>query len=187
MKRRSRSALKQRAAIAIGVVASLIAAVSVVMLLKGGGTSDDPSATRSDEASSLNGTGVTDSIEPEPSSGTPKSTGAPGGKGFASNAIDDPFGGEASDRRIYRVVITISSTGPAYIGYRYRDHRAMQTRVIDNSFTVSRSVRGPLPVAQAVAQVLERGSSATCRISVDGVVVSERTATGRYKVTVCAG
>ena len=52
---------------------------------------------------------------------------------------------------------------------------------------IGKSVRGPLPVAQLGVQVLSTATYVTCKISVDGVVVSTKTVRGANRVAVCVG
>ena len=60
-------------------------------------------------------------------------------------------------------------------------------RVADKNMVINKSVRGPLPVAQLGVQVLSTATYVTCKISVDGVVVSTKTVRGANRVAVCVG
>jgi len=186
MKRRTRSALKQRAAIAIGVVASLIAVVSLVMILRGDSDPVTASDTNSDGVSggtSDYGSGST-SADDEPSGSGVKKVGS---KDDPFAALPDPYASSHGSNKLYRVVMTLTSDGAINEGHDYRDGKKAGTQVGNKSITISRTVRGPLPVGRIGGQVLSTATYVTCTVTIDGTVVSKRTAHKPGYVAVCVG
>jgi hypothetical protein len=187
MKRRSRSHLKQRAAITLGVVASLVVALSLVMLLRSG--DGDPAS-----ASSLNSDGVSGGTS-DYGSGSSSADDEASGSGVKKvSTKDDPFGAlpnpyatSHGSNKLYRVVMTLTSDGAINEGHDFRDGKKAGTQVANKSVTISRTVRGPLPVGRIGGQVLSTATYVTCTVSIDGTVVSKRTAYKPGYVAVCVG
>ena len=186
MKRRSRSHLKQRAAITLGVVASLVAALSLVMLLRGG--DDDPASASNANSDGING-GTSDyssgssSADEDSGSGVKKV----GTKDDPFAALPDPYASSHGSNKLYKVVMTLTSDGAINEGHDFRDGKKAGTQVANKSVTISRTVRGPLPVGRIGGQVLSTATYVTCTVSVDGTVVSKRTAHKPGYVAVCVG
>ncbi|KRC64405.1 hypothetical protein ASE12_06255 [Aeromicrobium sp. Root236] len=187
MKRRTRSALKQRAAIAIGVVASLIAVVSVVMILRG----DSDPATASDTNSDGVSGGTSDYGSGSSSADDEKSSGSGvkkvGSKDDPFAALPDPYASSHGTNKLYNVVMTLTSDGAINEGHDYRDGKRAGTQVANKSITITRTVRGPLPVGRIGGQVLSTATYVTCTVTIDGTVVSRRTAHKPGYVAVCVG
>jgi hypothetical protein len=187
MKRSSRSRLKQRAAITLGVVASLVAAFSLVMLLRGG---DGDAAS----ASNLNSDGVSGGTSDygSGSSSADDEASASGVTPAASKKdpfadLPNPYATSHGSNKLYRVVMTLTSDGAINEGHDYRDGKKAGTQVANKSVTVSRTVRGPLPVGRIGGQVLSTATYVTCTVTIDGTVVSRRTAYKPGYVAVCVG
>ena len=94
--------------------------------------------------------------------------------------------GKGGDNTVHSFVMTASSDGGVYAGWRFRGGDD-GVRVADKNMVINKSVRGPLPVAQLGVQVLSTATYVTCKISVDGVVVSTKTVRGANRVAVCVG
>ncbi len=97
---------------------------------------------------------------------------------------EDPFKGTFDNKRFYDVTITVRSDGPVFIGYRFRSGTE-GPYVADRSKTITKRLRGPLPVAQVGVQVFSSSTYATCTIKIDGVTIAQGTAKGTNDVVVC--
>lgn len=104
------------------------------------------------------------------------------GKSFSAT---DPFASRAGDTRMHSVTITITADGAAYAGYRYRDGKRSDVRIVDRRFSITRSVRGPLPIVQIGVQVMSNSTWATCSIAIDGTTTNSQTVRGVNHVGVC--
>ena len=187
MKRRTRSHLKQRSAIALGVVASLVAAFALVMLLRGGdGDAAAGSYTNSDGVSggtSDYGTGSSSADAEAAGSAVTKA----GDKDDPFAALPNPYATSHGSNKLYKVVLTLTSDGAINEGHDFRDGKQAGTQVANKSITISRTVRGPLPVGRIGGQVLSTATYVTCTVTIDGTVVSKRTAYKPGYVAVCVG
>lgn len=96
----------------------------------------------------------------------------------------DPFGAGGTDNSVHTVTLTFTSDGAAYLGYKLRGGQS-DAKVVSKSYSVTRSVHGPLPVAYVVVQALSNATYATCTITIDGAVTNSETAKGRYNVIGC--
>ncbi|MEV7397056.1 hypothetical protein [Aeromicrobium sp. NPDC092404] len=187
MKRRFPSRLKQRAAVAIGVAAALVAALSLVMLLKGDtdpASASDPASDGLSGSTSDYGSGPTSAGDEESGSGVVKASSS---KDDPFAGMPDPYAGSHGTTKLYKVVMTLTSDGAINEGHDYRDGKRAGTQVADKSVTISRTVRGPLPVGRIGGQVLSTATYVTCSVSIDGTVVSRRTARKPGYVAVCVG
>lgn len=105
------------------------------------------------------------------------------GKGIST---DKPFASGFGDTRLHKVTVSVTGDGALNIGYRFRDGKDADSRVVTRSFSYTRSVHGPLPVVQIGVQVLYNATYATCSITIDGTTtVTRRSATGPGHIAVC--
>lgn len=181
---RTRAQKAAVAAMALGGVA--IASALLAMLLGGSSTDDDratapPSTTAPFEVFDAPPAGepaVTDvpTSTPTPSQDNPLA--------LLGKGAGDPFATTSGDTSKHRVTVTFTSDGSLYAGYRFRNG-GDGIQVADKTLTITRTVRGPLPVALAGVQALGNATYATCEIQVDGVTTIKQTAKGTNYVTVC--
>ncbi|MCW2749074.1 MAG: hypothetical protein JWR83_184 [Aeromicrobium sp.] len=107
--------------------------------------------------------------------------------GFTTGAsAGDPFANSVGDSSIHRVTISVTSDGAIYVGYRYRNGKK-GVKVANGSFSDSRTLHGPLPLAQVGVQVIGNGTYAICSVTIDGAKVVTYTAKGAGHVVVCTG
>lgn len=187
MRQRSRARRKQRAAIALGVVASLVAVFAALQIFTGDGEDDTAGGTGSSSTTtngSLLGDGPGASSEEDPAVAQ-KAADPDGSNPLA--ALPNPYAQSRGSNRLYRVTLQLTSDGAVYEGHDYRDGKRAGSSVINKTITINRTVRGPLPLARIGGQVLSNATYATCTITLDGVVVSTRTARKPGYVTVCVG
>ena len=98
----------------------------------------------------------------------------------------NPFATGYGDSRLHTVTLSVSGDGALSIGYRFRDGKSGDSKVVNRSFSTTRSVHGPLPVAQIGVQVLSNASYATCSITIDGTTTtSHKSRIGPGHVVVC--
>ena len=172
---------------ALGIVAVIAFGITAYNLWQDG---NSPSASGSSKDKTTNPLDGPSDYPTSEGTATPKIKGLSAkdaallasGKGISDK---NPFSSSFGDTRLHTVTIRVSGDGAVYVGYRYRDGKASNSRVISRSFSTSRSVHGPLPVAQVGVQVMTSGTYATCSILIDGVVVNSSTAHGANHVTVC--
>lgn len=102
---------------------------------------------------------------------------------------NDPFSqpGSSDPNEVHSVTVSASANDAIYVGYRFRDGKGSGLKVATRSFSLTRSVKGSLPVAQVGAQAIGSSTSVTCTITVDGVVTARYTAKGGGGVAVCTG
>ena len=101
----------------------------------------------------------------------------------------DPFAGSfgASGRR--KVTVSVSGNGYVSIAVYYRDRK--KPRVMHAStFRETRKVKGRFPLAAVVIQIpsylhTSAAGRATCRIVIDGIEVSQESASGRWDLETC--
>lgn len=159
--------------------------VTGLMMVVGGSSGDDGKSGQAALSDSQGFEPYDTGLFDEPPSAPPD--GADGVEKLGGAAAANPFANSAGDRKLHKVVITFRSDGALYAGWRYRSKGGSGLKVAERSLTVSQTVRGPLPVAQAAVQVLQTSTYATCVISVDGVAVTSQTARGVNHVIVCLG
>ena len=175
---------RRKAAIAATLMGAVLICAALLTGL-GGGEEATPSQTESNAPQRVepfdDGVGGTDdrAASAGRSDVLSQLTGTSGG---------DPFTRAAgSDNTVHDVVIRFVSDGGMYAGWRYRTKGGEGLKVASKSLTLSRKVRGGLPVAQAAVQTLSSATYSRCTIFVDGVEVSSQTAKGPNRVTVCLG
>jgi hypothetical protein len=168
----------------IAVVAIVAGVLVIVMALLGASGSSDETATASSPG---------DAIKPvEPLNPDDKDAGK-SKKGGSTDRFDpsafDPFAGSfgASGRR--KVTVSVSGNGYVSIAVYYRDRK--KPRVLHApTFTETRKITGRFPLAAVVIQIPSflgesAASRATCRIVIDGVEVSQESASGRWDIETC--
>lgn len=148
-----------------------------------------PSASGSKDGKSGIPAGPSDYPAFEGPSASPSSgaAGAFGGALFGKGKSgSDPFASSSGgDTRLHTVTVSIKADGAAYVGYRYRDGRSSNAKVVGRAYSFTRTVRGPLPVAQIGVQVMSTSTYATCSIAIDGTTTVVQTAHGRNNIVVC--
>lgn len=102
-----------------------------------------------------------------------------------TDGLANPFSRSFGSNRLHTVTLRIVSDGAVNVGYRYRGGEGDGQQLANRSLTLTRTVRGPLPVAQVAVQVLSNATYAKCSISIDGIVVNSYTASGGGYVAVC--
>lgn len=178
---------KSRVWLAIGAITALAVIAFGITAFNLWQDGNDPSASSSKDGKDAIPAGPTDyPTFAGPSVPAGDAASALGGGLFGKTAgSKDPFGTGASDNRLHTVKITISSDGAAYLGYRYRDGKNSDIKVINRSFTYTRTVNGPLPLVQVAVQVLRSATYATCSVAIDGTTTDSATARGTNHVVVC--
>ncbi len=177
--RRSRDTGRKAAVAAIVLGAALLLAAGYLALPHD--TSDSSSVPTPSATPSLQSTQA-ERIDP---SKNPFDPGDGDQRGFGTNGLD-PLANAQGDTRIHDVTVTLRSDGPIKWMFRTRaGDGPVQNASGPVSFT--KRVRGPLPAAQVLVQVLPRSTYATCSISIDGRRVDSSTSRTAYQVIACTG
>ena len=170
------------ASIALGCV--LLVAFGLKAVVGDGSDGDPPSADGQAAFRPFGADSVLEDGEVTPQATQGGDPLAPGALGSALSAAGT-FG-ELKDNNLHTVVLTATSDGGMYVGWRFRGG-GKGVKVADRSTVVKKSVYGPLPVAQFGVQLFSSATYGTCTLSVDGVVVSTKTVRGEHNVVVCVG
>ena len=179
--------VNRRVAIAVAIVAAVGIAVFCVRAysLWQDGSTDAPSTS-----GSRSGSAAGSGSEPaRPTSGVLSRENSPelAKSSSKSAATGDPFANSYGSDKKYTVKLVIETDAAANVGYRYRDGKGDGQQVIEKSFSKTRTVRGPLPVAQIGVQALGNSTYVRCSIYVDGIKVISYKAKGAGHVAVCTG
>ena len=113
-------------------------------------------------------------IDPQDAAAKPGSSGAP------LNPTDPfaiSFG--KSDRR--KVTFRVTGNGSVNLSVSYRDHQKTASRVVNGSYSKTRTIRGRYPMVSLVIQVPPgipgAATRATCEITIDGIQVDKKVTT----------
>lgn len=168
---------------ALGVLSVIAFAITAFSLWQDG-NSPSNSASKSGNTAIPAGPGGFPTSKGTASAGKSASALAQFANGKGLNGAD-PFANSSGIVQNHKVTITATGDAAVYVGYRFRDGKGSDLRVINKSFSFTRTVRGSLPVAQVAVQVLNNGTYATCSIALDGVTVISSTARSSGHVTIC--
>lgn len=147
------------------------------------------------------GSSASSSNDGDIGSGRPAAgSGSAAGAVASEDSLEDPseetrdeygFGGAfstgyGSSSVVHKVTFRATSDGPVgVVGYVVRRGKIEGADSASTSWSLSRDVRGPRPVAQMAVQVKGTPSYVKCSISVDGKVWSSYTARGTNNVVIC--
>jgi hypothetical protein len=176
---------KQRTAVAVSALAIVVAVLAALMIWNDSSGSSDagPKASGGDDGgfdSSLR-----DTVQTDPNASDFTSSDDP--LNPVTVGSSDPFAGAFGDNKLHTVTLRATSDGAMSTGYRFRHHKGDGSQVVSKSLTITRQVRGSLPVGQIGVQVLSNATWATCSVTIDGTEVSSHRANGPGHVVVCTG
>jgi hypothetical protein len=166
-------------AIALGVI--LLLAGGYAMLHGGSdgkAATDDPTATLPPESDA----GTDDSLPPSDGASPSTLANLPG---FSSGSSDThAYAFTIGDTKIHTVTLSITTDGPAYLGYQFRNGKPHKV-LGKNSFSITQHLRGPSPIAQVAGQVVGSDSYTTCAIYIDGKKAISKTVRGLNNIAFC--
>jgi hypothetical protein len=174
----------RRTWIAVGVVA--VGAVVIVLALvggSGGGSSstDASSGSSSEDLPQDVQTDLTPSPIPTDDFGKGSS------KTPLLDTLKNPFSAAYGSNIPHKVTVTVKADGAMRFAVRFRDGKGTIERVVAGGYSVTRTVKGPFPIAQVGMQNGPDVSAGSCSITIDGVQFSHNPAKGRFGVAVCLG
>ena len=102
----------------------------------------------------------------------------------------DPFAISFGKSGVHKVTFNVTGNGSVNISVSYRDRKKATPRVINGSFSQTRTIRGRYPLVSLAMQIAGSkipGSAtrATCTITIDGVEVVKKTTTQAGYLTFC--
>src|SRR5690349_22050353 len=169
----------------IAVAAVAVGAIVIVLALVGG--SGGSSSNGASDGSSTDDLpqGVQTNLTPSPlPSGdfSSKSGGTP-----LLDTLKNPFSAAYGSNIPHKVTVTVKADGALRFAVRFRDGKGTVERVVAGGYSVTRTVKGPFPIAQVGMQNGPDVSAGSCSITIDGVRFSHNPAKGRFGVAVCLG
>ena len=109
----------------------------------------------------------------------------------------DPFGISFGRSARRDVVVRVTSNGLVNMSLSYRNKKKPSQRVVNGSFSDRRTFKGRYPMASLVLQIPGSpktrlrlpgtATSATCSITIDGVLIAKRTTTKPGLLEFCIG
>lgn len=166
-------------AMAAGVV---LIAVAVIISAGGGNSGSSPAASPTATLPPASDTGTDDS-RPPTDGPTPSTLGNL--PGFSAGSSDThAYAFSIGDTKIHTVTLTINTDGQAYLGYQFRYGQPHKV-IGNNSFSITKHLRGPSPIAQVAGQVVGNATYTTCAIYIDGKKAISHTVRGLNNIAFC--
>jgi hypothetical protein len=166
-------------AMAVGVV---VIAVAVIISAGGGDSGNSPTASPTATLPPASDTGTDDS-RPPTDGPTPSTLGnLPGFSAGSSGTHAYAF--SIGDTKIHTVTLTVVTDGKAYLGYQFRYGKPHKV-LTGSSFSITKRLHGPSPIAQIAGQVVGGATYTTCSITIDGKRAITHTVHGLNNIAFC--
>lgn len=169
----------------IAVIAVVVGAIVILLALVGGsgGSSSNGASDGSSTDDLPEGVQTNLTPSPIPSGGFDSKTGGTP----LLDTLKNPFSAAYGSNIPHKVTVTVKADGALRFAVRFRDGKGTIERVVAGGYSVTRTVKGPFPIAQVGMQNGPDVSAGSCSITIDGVRFSHNPAKGRFGVAVCLG
>ena len=166
-------------------VTALGVGVIVILLAVVGGSGGDDSTPGADDSSSVAlPPGVQTELTPSP---LPSGEFSSKGGTQLLDTLKNPFLASYGSAIPHQVTVTVKADGALRFAVRFRDGKGTIEKVVAGGYSVTRTVRGPFPIAQVGMQNGPDVTGGSCTVTIDGVRFSNNPAKGRFGVAVCIG
>jgi len=106
--------------------------------------------------------------------------------------VTDPFAASFGESSRRKVTVRVTGNGAVNVGIYFRDKKQDSQRVVNGSFSQTRTFKGRFPMATIAIQVYGEqlpgsATTATCTIVIDGVEVAKQSTKQAGALSYCIG